>query len=95
MQAAHIWSVEDGGPDAIQSGIALSGTIHWSFDRHLISVSDDYRLLVSHNKVPAELQSLFANELERIRLPSCRSDWPHPAYLRRHREAAKRPAAIR
>ena len=88
VQAAHIWSVEDGGPDAIQNGIALSGTIHWLFDRHLISISDDYRLLVSHNKVPAELQSLFSNQLERIRLPSRRSDWPHPAYLRRHREAA-------
>ncbi len=83
VQAAHIWSVEDGGPDAIQNGIALSGTIHWLFDRHLISISDDYRLLVSHNKVPAELQSLFANQLKRIRLPR-----PHPAYLRRHREAA-------
>ena len=88
VQAAHVWSVEDGGPDAVQNGIALSGTIHWLFDRHLISLSDEYRLLVSHNKVPAELQSLFANQLERIRLPRRRSDWPHPAYLRRHREAA-------
>jgi putative restriction endonuclease len=88
VQAAHIWSVEDGGPDAVQNGIALSGTIHWLFDRHLISISNDYRLLVSHNKVPSELQSLFANQLERIRLPSRQSDWPHPVYLRRHREAA-------
>ena len=24
VQAAHIWSVEDGGPDAIQNGIAFS-----------------------------------------------------------------------
>jgi putative restriction endonuclease len=88
VQAAHIWSVEDGGPDAIQNGIALSGTVHWMFDRHLISVSDDYRLLVSHNKVPGELQSLFVNQLERIRLPIRRTDWPHPAYLRRHREAS-------
>ena len=87
VQAAHIWSVEEGGPDAVQNGIALSGTIHWLFDRHLISISDDYRLLVSHNKVPSELQSLFANRLERIRLPSRQSNWPHRAYLRRHREA--------
>jgi putative restriction endonuclease len=32
-QAAHIWSVSEGGPDVIQNGIALSGTIHWLFDR--------------------------------------------------------------
>ena len=58
-QAAHIWAVSDGGPDVVQNGIALSGTIHWLFDRHLISLTDDYRLLVSHNKVPTELRSLF------------------------------------
>ena len=43
VQAAHIWPVADGGPDVVQNGLALSGTIHWLFDRHLISVSDDYR----------------------------------------------------
>lgn len=88
VQAAHIWSVADGGPDVVQNGLALSGTIHWLFDRKLISISDDYRLLVSHNKVPADLQALFQNQLSRIRLPADRSSWPHPAYLRRHREAA-------
>jgi putative restriction endonuclease len=44
----------------VQNGLALSGTVHWLFDRHLISLTDDYRLLVSHNKVPAELRGLFA-----------------------------------
>ena len=37
VQAAHIWSVRDGGPDIVQNGIALSATCHWLFDRHLIS----------------------------------------------------------
>jgi putative restriction endonuclease len=46
VQAAHIWPVAAGGPDVIQNGIALSGTAHWLFDRHLISLTDDYRLLV-------------------------------------------------
>lgn len=48
-QAAHIWGVAEGGPDIVQNGIALSATAHWLFDRHLISLDDDYRLLVSHN----------------------------------------------
>ena len=61
VQAAHIWPVAAGGPDVVQNGIALSGTAHWLFDRHLISLTDDYRLLVSHNKVPKELQGLFAD----------------------------------
>jgi putative restriction endonuclease len=88
VQAAHIWPVADGGPDVVQNGLALSGTVHWLFDRHLIWVSDDYRLLVSHNKVPTDLQQLFANQLNRIRLPSRQSDWPNPAFLRQHRDAA-------
>jgi HNH endonuclease len=51
VQAAHIRSVADGGPDIVQKGIALSATAHWLFDRHLISIGEDMWLLVSHNKV--------------------------------------------
>lgn len=68
-QAAHIWSVADGGPDAIQNGIALSATAHWLF-RHLISLDDECRLLVSHNKVPSELIRLFPQPGERVHLPA-------------------------
>lgn len=87
VQAAHIWPVSDGGPDTIQNGIALSATAHWLFDRHLVSITDDYGLLVSHNKVPAELRTLFQKHMIRIHLPDDRRLWPHPDYLERHREA--------
>ncbi len=86
-QAAHIWSVADGGPDVVQNGIALCGTAHWLFDRHLISLTDDYRLLVSHNKVPGELRGLFEKQLDRIHLPSDSRLWPHLGYVARHRNA--------
>lgn len=85
-QAAHIWSVADGGPDIVQNGIALSATVHWLFDRHLISLADDYSLLVSHNKVPAEFRSLFPPVGQPIRLPSNQRWWPRPDYMARHRE---------
>jgi putative restriction endonuclease len=87
VQAAHIWPVSHGGPDVVQNGIALSGTIHWLFDRHLISLTDDYRLLVSHNKVPSELRGLFANQMDRIHLPAVPRLRPHPTYVARHRQA--------
>jgi putative restriction endonuclease len=86
VQAAHIWGVGEGGPDVVQNGIALSGTIHWLFDRHLISLTDEYRLLVSHNKVPPELRVLFERQMNRIHLPADERLWPHPAYIERHRE---------
>ena len=41
VQAAHIRSVADNGPDSVRNGLALSGTIHWMFDRGLLSVADD------------------------------------------------------
>lgn len=85
-QAAHIWPVEEGGPDVVQNGIALSATVHWLFDRHLVSIAEDWRLLVSHNKVPAELRALFSRHQDRIRLPADRRLWPHAAFLARHRE---------
>ena len=85
-QAAHIWPVGQGGPDVVQNGLALSSTVHWLFDRHLISLTDDYRILVAHNKVPGELRSLFQRQMDRIHLPSDRQLWPHPAYITRHRE---------
>ncbi|THK37037.1 HNH endonuclease [Ensifer sp. MPMI2T] len=85
-QAAHIWPVAEGGPDVVQNGLALSGTVHWLFDRHLISLTDDYRLLVSHNKVPPELRSLFEKQLDRIHLPLDSRLWPNPTYIGRHRE---------
>jgi len=87
VQAAHIWPVAQGGPDVVQNGIALSATVHWLFDRHLISLTDDYRLQVAHNRVPPELRALFRQQSERIHLPRDRSTWPHPTYLARHREA--------
>ncbi|HEY6979530.1 HNH endonuclease [Reyranella sp.] len=87
VQAAHIWPVSDGGPDVVQNGLALSATAHWLFDRHLISLTDDYGLLVSHNRVPSELRSLFQNQLARIHLPKDKGLWPHLRYVQRHRAA--------
>jgi len=87
VQAAHIKPVGAGGPDVVQNGVALSGTVHWLFDRHLISIDENYRLLISHNRVPSELRTLFRPLNERLHLPTDQRLWPHPAFLAHHREA--------
>ena len=87
VQAAHIKPVAAGGPDILQSGIALSSTVHWLFDRHLISIDQDYRLLVAHNRVPDGLRRLFRPDDRGLHLPADRRLWPHPAFLAHHREA--------
>jgi putative restriction endonuclease len=86
VQAAHIKPVAAGGPDVVQNGIALSATVHWLFDRHLISISEDYCLLVSHNRVPSTLTGIFRPEHERLYLPSDERLWPHRAFIAYHRE---------
>lgn len=45
VQAAHIRPVEKLGPDFVRNGIALSGTVHWMFDRGLLSQATIFRFL--------------------------------------------------
>ena len=87
VQAAHIRPVEHSGSDSVRNGLALSGTLHWMFDRGLISVAEDCEtILVSHNKVPNEVvRRLLSPELRLIR-PRDERDAPHPENLRWHRE---------
>ena len=43
VQAAHIKPIAAGGLDTIDNGIALTGSIHWAFDRGMIWVAMDDR----------------------------------------------------
>lgn len=85
-QAAHIMSVEAGGPDTAANGIALSGTVHWMFDRGLISLSDGGDILLSRkiNDVAGATKLLHADR--RARLPVNEDQRPHPRFLAWHRE---------
>lgn len=85
VEAAHIQPVEKNGPDAVQNGIALSGTIHWMFDRGLISLSDDLDIMVSrHVNNPDEVWRLVHPD-RRARPPANMHERPHPRYLDWHR----------
>ena len=86
VQAAHIVPVGEDGPDVVQNGLALSGTAHWLFDRHLVSVDTDYRLLVAHNRIPSELRSLLRPSMERLHLPRDPRLWPTERFMAYHRE---------
>jgi putative restriction endonuclease len=86
VDAAHIIPVAKNGSDAVRNGLALSGTLHWMFDRGLISVADDWSILVSRNKVPSEVSDRLIAPNGRLCLPNRERDWPHPANLKWHRE---------
>lgn len=86
VQAAHIRPVERQGSDPVRNGLALSGTLHWMFDRGLLSVADDASVLVSRNKVPRDVSDRLIAPQGRLCLPRDARDWPHPENLRWHRE---------
>ncbi|MCZ0732957.1 HNH endonuclease [Phreatobacter sp. AB_2022a] len=86
VQAAHIRPVGARGPDAIQNGIALSGTVHWMFDRGLISLSDDLDILISRKVNDVDSVRSIINRSGRARLPQRAADRPHPHFLNWHRE---------
>ena len=74
------------GSDSVRNGLALSGTLHWMFDRGLLSVTDDLSILVSRNKVPAEMVDRLIRPQGKLCLPENARAWPHPANLKWHRE---------
>jgi putative restriction endonuclease len=85
-EAAHIMSVGDGGPDAVNNGIALSGTVHWMFDRGLIGLSDAGDILLSSKINDREGVEKMIYADRRARWPSTPAYRPHPRYLAWHRE---------
>jgi putative restriction endonuclease len=86
VAAAHIRPVEANGPDIISNGIALSGTVHWMFDRGLISLSDDLQILVSRQANDPERIRALVNKSGHALAPQRSSDRPHPHFLQWHRE---------
>lgn len=86
VEAAHIRPVEADGPDIVSNGLALSGTVHWLFDRGLLSLSDDLKVLVSRQvNDPESIQALI-NKSGIAFSPKRSFERPHPSFLRWHRE---------
>jgi putative restriction endonuclease len=84
-EAAHIRPVQDSGPDSVRNGIALSGTVHWMFDRGLVSIGDDYTILRARQGIPDRMQQLF-NRSGKLILPDSEMLRPHRQFLQYHRE---------
>jgi putative restriction endonuclease len=85
VQAAHIQPVASKGPDSVRNGLALSGTVHWMFDRGLISIGDDYKILVAKNHVPDDAVRLL-NQNGMINLPKDSTLHPNSYFLKFHRD---------
>jgi putative restriction endonuclease len=56
------------------------------FDRGLISLSNEFEILISRQVNDIEGVRSFINKTGQAILPERRADWPHPLYLDWHRE---------
>jgi putative restriction endonuclease len=86
VAAAHIRPVEANGPDIVSNGLALSGTAHWMFDRGLISLSDDLKILISRHVNDEDAVRSIVNKSGCASSPRKDHERPHPHFLQWHRE---------
>jgi len=95
VEAAHIRPVGDGhaGPDSVWNGLALSRTVHWMFDRGILSVDSDYRILKAKGLVPEPVQRLL-NPNGEILVPDAERERPHQAFLEYHRNRIFKDARV-
>ncbi|WP_430403647.1 HNH endonuclease [Hyphomonas sp.] len=89
VEAAHIKGVAEKGPDIITNGIALSGTVHWMFDRGLLSLSDEYEILVSRQINNRDQIENLIHPSRKAIVPENPNHRPHPKYLEWHRKRFK------
>lgn len=85
VQAAHIRPVAHKGPDSVRNGIALCGTVHWMFDRGLISLNDDFKILKAKAGIPEAIDRMLVSN-GRLILPDRPDYRPHPHFLKYHRD---------
>ena len=83
VEAAHIVPVERGGNDSVQNGIALSGTVHWMFDRGLLSLQDDFTIIRSRH-LNHDVSHLLNRDMRAL-VPKEAHHRPHSEYLSWHR----------
>lgn len=86
IEAAHIRPVGSGhnGPDSIRNGIALSRTFHWMFDRGVVSLTDDYQILLAEKLISDQVRRMI-NPSGSILLPESKLARPHRQFLQYHR----------
>ncbi|MGQ0742721.1 MAG: HNH endonuclease [Alphaproteobacteria bacterium] len=86
VDAAHIKPVgaDHNGPDSIRNGLALSKTVHWMFDRGLLSIDSDFKILTAKSLVPEPIKRLLLPN-GYILLPDKTAERPHPVFLEYHR----------
>jgi putative restriction endonuclease len=92
IDACHIIPFRESYDDTISNGIALCPNLHRAFDRGLLTINDQYKVVVSHlfNEVK-NAYSIKKFENQQIILPAQIKYYPSLTNLIRHREIYFKP----
>ncbi len=89
IDACHIIPFSNSYDDTITNGISLTPTLHRAFDRGLISIDDNYRVIVSKKFNENNIESQYSIkqfEGKQILLPKKQKYYPNIKNLIWHRE---------
>lgn len=87
IDACHIVPFSESYDDTITNGIALCPNLHRAFDRGLISISDNYQVLVKTNFIESSSAfNLKQFEMRNIILPTIQDYFPSLENLKQHRK---------
>lgn len=87
LEAAHIRWCQFGGPDTMDNGLACCSIHHQAFDRGAITISDEFRILVSsrlHGSFGFD-DMFVALHGSNLRAPSLKDGSPRREFLTWHR----------
>lgn len=85
VQAAHIRPVAEGGHDVVPNGLALTATVHWMFDRGIVSVNAANQVIITGQYRDTVLKYRLIFEGAKINLPTNERDYPAPYFTEYHR----------
>jgi len=83
LEAAHIQPRAHAGTFLPCNGIALSRDMHWAFDKGMITISDDFKIVVHEHLMETPLKDYAGRS---ISLPAEPYFQPEKKFLKHHRE---------
>ena len=90
IDGAHIKPFSEFRDDLFDNGLALCKNHHWAFDRGWFSITDDYRILIPHDRFheesPIDTRTMRDFHGEVIFLPAQENFYPRIESIRWHRE---------
>ena len=84
--------VSANGPDTVRNGLALSKSMHWAFDRGLVSLANDGTIMTVERGFDSAVRKMLRADGLAI-LPTHDDEKPHPAFLAWHRRNVYKGAA--